>query len=103
MAYKFSPKDPAETVLITFDFTDVLDAGNKEIILSAIWTVETIVGIDAQPQLIFGNWTPSINISSTSRLITGGINGCTYNIHVVATTSQNQVFKMTSSLEIKTQ
>ena len=99
---KLSPKDPSESVVVTFDFSNLLDQVGGEILTTAIWTVSVISGIDASPQnLLSGTYTLK-NYMSMS-LIKGGISGVNYMIQATATTSYGQVLLLSSSMLIQVQ
>lgn len=98
---KFSPKDPAESVTLTFDFYNLLDHVN-EVLTFAAWSIEVVAGVDTSPNLLLSGSPTTFNTSS-SMLLIGGIAGNSYNIHVLGTTSKNQVFKLTGSIDIKAQ
>lgn len=98
---KFSQKDPEETVIVTFDFSNLfVDAGEK--IMSVDWHVHVDVGIDNSPTNILDG-LPSFNNTTTSHLITAGVEGCIYHISPIVTTNKDQILKLTGSMEIKAQ
>jgi hypothetical protein len=98
---KLSIKDPAETILISFDFTNMF-LDDLEVITAATWSVEVITGTDASPNILsLGN--PTFANAIASQLITGGVAGCTYLIKVLATTSKSQILKLSASLPVLTQ
>jgi hypothetical protein len=97
---KFSNKDPQETVLISFDFSNLF-VDTAEAISSVVWSVETFSGTDASPNAILSG-NGSFNASITSHLITAGLNGVTYHIHAIATTNK-QILKLTGSMLMSTQ
>lgn len=97
---KFSPKDPVERVLVTFDFANQF-VDQAEEITSADWAVHTAFGVDASPSLML-HGTASFDATSTSRLIKGGNEGCIYHIEALISTSKNQVLKMVGALAIET-
>ena len=99
MTYIFSPKTPSESVLLTFDFSNLLSDIN-EILVYDSWNISTLTGIDANPtsMLVF---PISLADRTTSRLVQGGISGNSYQIIVDVTTSIGQVLQMTSILKIQ--
>jgi hypothetical protein len=98
---KFTSKDPAETVLITFDFSNLF-ADITEIISGVVWSVEVTKGIDASASsMLTGVSTVSSN--AATHLIMSGVAGNIYAIHCVATTNKNQILKLSGSMEIKVQ
>lgn len=94
---KFSSKDPIETVLVSFDFMNLLSP--HETITGSVWSIETISGIDVNPSAMLYMGT-SVNGSFTLQLITGGIEGNVYHIHSLIRTSLNQTLRLTGSMEI---
>lgn len=98
---KFSNKDPSETILVTYDFSNLLTLPD-ELLINSSWSVVTTIGIDSNPMSILSGII-SINRTTTSGYITGGIPGNTYDIIVTVTTNKNQTLKMTGSMNIKVQ
>lgn len=98
---KFSNKDPSETILVTYDFSNLLNLPD-EILMNSDWSVITSTGIDLNPaNILTGAY--ALNRTSVSAYITGGINGNVYEIIVIVTTNKNQVLKMSGSINIKVQ
>jgi hypothetical protein len=98
---KFSPKDPSETILLTFDFTNLL-VNQNELLTSSDWTVEVAKGIDINAAAMLTGGM-SLGRTFASNFITNGVVGNTYVIHVIVTTSTGQRLKMTGSMDIKVQ
>lgn len=94
---EFSPKDPGETVLCTFDYTQSLGVGEN--ILSAIISVLLRVGADDDPSAMIDG-SVIISTPRVGQLITGGILGNVYHITCTATTSGDQVLILTSPMTI---
>lgn len=101
MATKFSPKDPTETILLTYDFSNLF-SDSTEIIVSVAWSIEVISGVDATPESMISG-TITINNTSSSRLVSGGVDGVNYNISVAATTNKGQILKLIGSLLVEAQ
>jgi len=109
---KFSPKDPLETVILTFDFTNVLNGDNQEVIVAANWYA-TIISVgatmiaDGKPALPDDSATmlqgsTSLSASSTSHAVTGGTDGNVYELSAIVTTSMNQTFRLIGQLAVVT-
>ena len=98
---KLSPKDPAETVLVSFDFSNVL-TDTTEVLTSVSWTASVAVGIDLNPSAILTG-IPFMGVSNTVVYITGGIDGVTYTITVVALTSKAQTLKLAGTIKVEIQ
>jgi hypothetical protein len=95
----FSPKDPQETVLYTFDFRNLMQG--SETLQSSVWSIAVVSGTDLNPNAMLT--TPILTQTTSAMLITGGISAVTYQITVTANTSNGQVLKMTGQLEVLTQ
>ena len=98
---KFSNKDPSETILVTYDFSNLLSLPD-EILIGSNWNIITTTGIDSTPNNILSG-IYALDRTSAAAYITGGINGNTYDIIVIVTTNKNQILKMSGSMNIKVQ
>ena len=84
---RFDPKDIAEKVVLTFDFTDALATGET---LTGTFTVTVAVvsGVDATPLAIING---AAELDATSKMVLQGVqvgvSGVQYRIKVVAPTS----------------
>ena len=65
----FSPKDPLETDIFTFDFTQVL--GVSETIASTTVVIDVRSGYDPSPNSMLVGF-PVINGSQVGQMLTGG-------------------------------
>jgi len=88
MSLQFSPKDPAEVVVLSFNFVNLLASG--EIILSVTFSVTDQNGnINTSSAMLSGvadlSESPVIK-----QAVQGGLDGHTYLIRATATTSLNQ-------------
>ena len=94
--------DPAEQVVITFDFSAALDAGEK-LSGSITTTVTTILGSDAAPAAILNGVATYDNTSTRVLLpVTGGLPDHDYAIKVVCATSNAQkVLALAAHLPIR--
>lgn len=84
----FSPKRPGESVMLTFDFSNVL--GSSETISSSTWTVEVREGEDADPTTTMVVGAPSTSGALVSHLIGSGIDETVYAIVCKINTSLSQ-------------
>lgn len=94
----FSPKTANEAIRLTFDFANAI-SNVSEVITTSTWTVSTLLGIDATPSTML-NLPITLNNSSVSRIVSGGISGNTYKIEVIVTTSANQIFELSGTIKI---
>ena len=103
MATILSPKDPSETILLSFDFYNLM-TDTSEILISAIWDITVVSGIDPNAATCNTDMLiPSITFTNAicSQLFTGGVNGVLYKIDVLVTTNKNQVFKSVAQISVK--
>ena len=85
----WSPKDPAETYPIAFDFSAVLPTG--ETISSSTWTATVVSGNDSSPSsILYGS--PVITNGTVKQTVTGGNAGVTYQLKASITTSGGSTF-----------
>lgn len=94
----FSNKQTDETVVLTFDFKNVLATG--ETIQNATWSVTVYKGTDASPENILTG-SPGISGNKVNHTVTAGVNGVTYEIKCQITTSANQVIDGIGKLLVK--
>ena len=98
---KFSPKDPSETILISFDFINLLTDAT-ETLVSNTWTAIVEKGIDPNPSAILTG-IPFIGYNYTTGFVTGGLDGVTYNITVIVTTTKGQTLKLSGNIKVEEQ
>ena len=89
MAESFSYKITTESELFTFDFTQVLAAG--ETILTANCTVILMNGVDPNPQDILLGAAVVVNKTASQRII-GGLAEVTYRLEMTITTSLTNTY-----------
>lgn len=84
---RFSRKDPADAVVLTFDLTSSL-AANEKLQGPITLTLRTLAGSDASPQTLQRD-VPSYDVARKKILlpVAGGLNGRWYYIKVAAATS----------------
>ena len=113
--YKFSPKDPSEVILATFDFSNLLNADINEKIQSALWSsvLAPIGGNSSWPNasaavqdpnpsaLISG--TTSITDTTTSNYLSNGYDKNTYRITAKVVTNMGQTFKLSADMLVEVQ
>lgn len=80
MTHQFSPKDPAETVPIVFDFSALTAAVN-----SATITIVVRSGLDVIPNALKSG-SVVISGAMVKQMITGGLSGVSYSIRCLAST-----------------
>lgn len=94
--------DPAEAVVVTFDFTDALDTG--ETLTGAITTtVTTALGVDASPSAVLnGSATYGAGNKTVLVPVKGGLADHDYAIKVVvATTNAQKILALVAHLPIR--
>jgi hypothetical protein len=96
---KFSSKDPLETVLLTYDFSNLI-SDPAEFIATVVWSIEVSVGIDPSASSMFAGDT-ILSAYKTSRLLSSGVAKNIYLVHVLATTNKGQILRLTGSIEIE--
>jgi hypothetical protein len=98
MTYEFPDKDPAERVLVAFDFSALLDS------ISGTPTV-TIARhsgpADATPETMLDG-SPAVSGVSGTQWITGGVPGCRYSLRCEATGPNGEVYVLTGSMNVRT-
>jgi len=97
----FPQKKPNEVKIVSFDFNTDQFVSPTETILTSTWTAVVISGIDPTPNAILGI-APTISNKTVSNIITGGVNGVSYSINCVVTTSLGQTLSMSGSLVVNT-
>ena len=107
------PKDPHEKVVLTFNFSGELAAG-ETLTGTPTVTYATVEGTDASPSSL-DNGTGAINAAIITPVVgpdiaighafqqpvQGGLDGCVYSVHVLAqTTNSDKVLAMTGLLRV---
>ena len=98
MTKKFTTKDPEEVIIISFDYTDMLDTSETITGIFA-WEIEVSSGTDLTPSALFTG-SPTYGAKVTSRFITGGIDGNSYLISCIVDTTTGQRLKLSGILPI---
>jgi hypothetical protein len=100
-----SSKDPNETIVITFDFTPLMNYGESIKSIVSI-TTETYGGDDPNPENIILDQIgiiPSTNSMVVQQPIVNGLDGVTYKITVTVTTTRFQTLVSTATLPVVSQ
>ena len=102
MSKKFASKDPQEVLLLTFDFSEVID-DPTEVITGVTWTVTLSRGTDVSNPILMLYGTPAIDGLYCSHLVQLGSNDNDYLVSALVTTNKNQVIKLSGVLPVVTQ
>lgn len=99
-----SEKDPAESVIVTFNFSPALEVGEGITSMVSI-AVEVSAGIDLNPSaIITGTALVTTDGQSIQHPIHGGLDGVNYNIKVIAlTTNPEKILSVTAVLPVREQ
>lgn len=93
----FDPRHPAESEPLGFGFAARLATG--ETIVSAVFTIEVVEGVDPSPgDLLAGS--PTTTTTGAFQRITGGVDGCTYKLTCVATTSASNIHEVCATFSV---
>lgn len=98
---KFSPKDPEESLILSFDFSDVIPDAT-ETITGVIWEISVYSGTDPAAYNMLTSQRGVVG-KVTSILVTGGVHLCDYIITCIVDTTKNQGIKATALLQIRNQ
>ncbi len=98
---KFSPKDPIESLILSFDYSDVIP-DSTENITNVVWTISVIVGTDALADSMLTGQR-GITGKTVSVLVTAGVHLCDYIISCIVDTNKNQGIRATGLLQIRNQ
>lgn len=95
---ELDPKDPEETLVVTFDFTKDLDPG--ETISTPVTTVSVVVGTDpASASVLSGSPTAAVGV--VTQTVTVGLDGCDYRLQCKVTTSASRVLVLAAILPVR--
>lgn len=112
----FSPKDPNERVVLTFDFTAGLAVGELLSSAAPVVTIEVVAGEDLNPADLVAaspavntvplpqtNGVPIATSKAVQFLVKGGVLSASYNITALATTTSSpaQVLACRGQLDIR--
>jgi hypothetical protein len=93
-----APKDPAEILVVTWDYTAALDVG--ETIVSAVTTADAFAGSSSNPVALWGS--PLIATPEVRQTISGGSDGSSYILRCVATLSSGRILVLAATLPVRT-
>lgn len=91
-------KDPEEKLVITFDFTRDLDAG--ETISSPTVTIAVAVGTDPSPNSVLSG-VPTAGVGVVTQVITGGRDEVDYRIQCKVNTSGSRILVLAAILPVR--
>jgi hypothetical protein len=92
-------KDPAETLVATFDYSLDLDAG--ETIATAATTCTLLAGTDSNPSAVLSG-SPTIDAGMVLQPFTGGVDGAVYTLRCQATlTPTGRVLVLAATLPVR--
>lgn len=98
---KFSPKDPDESIILSFDYSDVLP-DISETLTYAEWDITVYAGADNNASSMLTGQRGIVG-KTTSVLVTAGVDLCDYVITCRVTTSKSQVIEANALLQIRKQ
>jgi hypothetical protein len=92
-------KDPAERVLLLFDFGAEMPAGDT--VATALVAVEAVVaGQDATPAVLDGG--PTASGQAVLQWVIAGVEAASYRLRCTATTAQGRVLVLRAVLPVRT-
>jgi hypothetical protein len=95
---RFTPVDPSEVRVLTFDFTDGLAEG--ETVFSADVEITVEQGVDTLASTRFGN--PDIQTPLVLIVVSGQIDGVDYHVKTIATTTNsNKILVLAKILPVR--
>lgn len=92
-------KDPAESLVATFDFALALDP--LETIGSASVTSTLIAGVDPTPAAVISG-SPVIAGGAVKCPFSGGVDGASYTLRCQITTSASRILVLAATLPVRT-
>lgn len=95
---RLSPKDPEETVVVTFDYT--LDLAVAETLSAPLVTAEVMVGEDPAPAAIILG-AASVDGPRVHQFVTSGVAGVNYRLQCKAATSLSQELALAGVLPVR--
>ena len=94
----FAPKDPAEIVLLAFDFADA--AGPAVTLSGSTVSVSVHRGADANPSAILSG-SPTINGLQVLQRVVGGLGGVTYSVKAQVDASDGSRYVLAGLLPVR--
>ena len=98
---KFSPKDPIEALIMSFDYSDVIP-DSTETITNVDWSIIVSVGTDPLASAMLTGQR-GITGKTVSVLVDAGVHMCDYIISCVVDTNKNQGIRATGLLQVRNQ
>ena len=95
---KRRPKRPAERILFTFDYTDVLPSGVT--LEDATCTITVKRGTDGNPAAMLSG-APAVSDTRVVQFVVGGLAGVEYVIHCLADASGGRRHELCETLLVK--
>lgn len=93
-------KDPAETLVATFDYSAELDAGETIDVAETACTL--LSGTDADPAEVLDS-APTIDAGTVLQRLTGGVDGATYTLRCQATLDPTgRILVLAATLPVRT-
>lgn len=100
MSTLWPPKDPAEVLVGTFDFSSEVESG--ETIASAVVSASLVAGVDADPSSLIYNGSQTTIVGATVLFgMYGGVDQATYSLRCVATLSSGRVLVLAATLPVR--
>lgn len=100
MRTSWPSKDPAEVLVVTFDFSSEVDSG--ESISAAQVYAEVVFGTDPIPTAVLSG-SPSVAGGAVLQAVNGGVDGAVYGVRCVATLSPTgRVLVLAANLPVRT-
>ncbi len=93
-----TPKSPSEEFAYAFDLTERL--GDGDTVSSVAFSIEVYEGADPQVSTMLTG-SPSVNGALVSHKIRGGVNGTTYYLEALATTTDGEKIAGSGLLLVK--
>lgn len=95
---RFGVKDPAEVLVLAWDFTAELGAETLSAVTSV--TASVLAGTDPSPASLLSG-APGISGASVTQIIQGGVAGCDYQLKAQVSTSGGRVLVLSGLLPLR--
>lgn len=93
----FDPRHPAESEPLGFGFSARLAEG--ETVSSAVFTIEVVEGTDPEPASMLSG-APTTTSTGAFQRVAGGVDGCTYKLTCVATTTASNIHEVCATFSV---
>jgi hypothetical protein len=94
----WKPKDPAESLVITWDFSTI---SGVTAVSAPVPAVSVLKGSDANPATMLSG-SPSIQGAKVLQRIVGGISGCVYEMRCQADAQDGNRYVISEELPVQT-